>query len=311
MRATTRFQWDPGDGNDTVEGQGGRDTMLFNGANINERMDVSANGQRVRFTRDIANIVMDLDDVESIVAKTLGGADKLVVNDLSGTDMTDVRADLAASGGGDDAAADNVVVNATNADDVVTVTGAGPNAQVAGLAAQVSVSGASAVNDRLTVNGLAGADVIDATGVAAGSILLTLDGGDGDDVLLGGAGDDTLLGGAGDDVLLGGPGNDTLDGGPGDNIVLQSLGADRVTSATAAGMAWLAEPRPHRQRQDRAHRRRQAAHASPRQPGRARARRKHNLSQSSSRPTASATATPAVALSASFARVTAQPVRCH
>ena len=233
------FQWDPGDGNDTVEGQGGRDTMLFNGSNINERMDVSANGQRVRFTRDIANIVMDLDDVESIVAKTLGGADQLVVNDLSGTDMTDVRADLAASGGGDDAAADNVVVNATNADDVVTVSGAGPNAQAAGLAARVSVSGASAVTDRLTVNGLAGSDVIDATGVSAGSILLTLDGGDGDDVLLGGAGNDTLLGGAGDDVLLGGAGNDTLDGGPGSNIVLQSLGADRVTSATAAGMAWL------------------------------------------------------------------------
>ena len=212
--------------------------MLFNGANINERMEVSANGQRVRFTRDIASIVMDLDDVESIVAKSLGGADQLVVNDLSGTDVTDVRADLAAAGGGDDAAADNVVVNATNADDVVTVSGAGPNAQVAGLAARVSVSGASAVSDRLTVNGLAGADVIDATGVSAGSILLTLNGGDGDDVLLGGAGDDVLLGGAGDDVLLGGAGNDTLDGGPGSNIVLQSLGADRVTSATAAGTAW-------------------------------------------------------------------------
>ena len=233
------FQWDPGDGSDIVEGQGGRDTMLFNGANINERMDVSANGQRVRFTRDIASIVMDLDDVESIVAKTLGGADQLVVNDLSGTDVTDVRADLAASGGGDDVAADNVIVNATTADDVVTVSATGPTTQAAGLAARVSLSSASAVNDRLTVNGLAGADVIDATAVTAGSTLLTLDGGDGDDVLLGGAGNDTLLGGAGDDVLIGGPGNDTLDGGPGGNIVLQSLGADTVTSATAAGNDWL------------------------------------------------------------------------
>jgi Ca2+-binding RTX toxin-like protein len=40
------FQWDPGDGNDTIEGQDGTDTMLFNGANINEKMNVSANGQR-------------------------------------------------------------------------------------------------------------------------------------------------------------------------------------------------------------------------------------------------------------------------
>jgi Ca2+-binding RTX toxin-like protein len=233
------FQWDPGDGNDTVEGQDGSDTMLFNGANLGENMEVSANGQRVRFTRNVANIVMDLNDVESIVARTFGGTDNLVVDDLSGTDLTNVRADLAASGGGDDAALDNVVVNGTDADDVVTVTSAAPNAQVAGLAALVSVSGASAVDDRLTVDGLAGADVIDASGVATGSILLTLDGGDGDDVLIGGSGDDTLLGGEGDDVLIGGPGNDGLDGGPGDNVVIQSLGADTVTSATTAGNDWL------------------------------------------------------------------------
>jgi Ca2+-binding RTX toxin-like protein len=232
------FQWDPGDGNDTIEGQAGTDTMRFNGSNANERMDVSANGQRVRFTRDIASIVMDLDDVESIVARTLGGTDNLVVRDLSGTDVTNVQADLASSGGGDDGAADNVVVNGTNADDGVTVTSAGPSAQVAGLSALVSVSGASA-DDRLTVHGLGGDDVIDASSVAAGSILLTLDGGENDDVLIGGAGDDLLLGGAGDDVLIGGPGNDTLDGGPGDNIVLQSFGADTLTSATTAGNDWL------------------------------------------------------------------------
>src|SRR5919198_680954 len=232
------FQWDPGDGSDTVEGQDGRDTMVFNGSNVNEKMDVSANGSRVRFTRDVGNVVIDLDDVESVVARTLGGADNLVVNDLSGTDVTSVRADLAA-GGGDDGAADNVVVDGTNASDVVTVTGAGPNAQLAGLSALVSVTGASAVNDRLTVNGLGGDDVIDASGVAAGSILLALDGGDGDDVLLGGAGDDVLLRGAGDDVLIGGPGNDTLDGGPGDNVVIDSLAANAVTSATTAGNAWL------------------------------------------------------------------------
>jgi Ca2+-binding RTX toxin-like protein len=233
------FQWDPGDGSDTVEGQDGTDTMRFNGSNVSETMDVSANGQRVRFTRDVASIVMDLDDVESIVARTLGGTDNLVVGDLSGTDVTNVHADLASSGG-DDGAPDNVVVNGTNADDGVTVTGAGPSAQVAGLSARVSVSGASAVNDRLTVNGLGGDDVIDASGVAAGSILLTLDGGEGDDVLIGGGGDDVLLGGAGDDVLLGGPGNDTIDGGPGDNVVIQSFGADSLTSATAAGNGWLA-----------------------------------------------------------------------
>ncbi len=234
------FQWDPGDGSDTVEGQDGADTLAFNGANINERMDVSANGSRVRFTRDVANITMDLNDVESIVARTLGGADNVTVNDLSGTDVTSVTTDLAGNGGVDDGAADNVIVNATNGDDVATIAGAGTSAQVTGLAAQVSVTGASAATDRLTVNALAGDDVLDGSGVAAGSILLTLDGGDGDDVLIGGAGADVIRGGAGDDVLIGGPGADILDGGTGDNVVIDSFAANAVTSATAASPSWLA-----------------------------------------------------------------------
>ena len=40
-------------------------------------------------------------------------------------------------------------------------------------------------------------------------------------------------------MLIGGPGIDILDGGPGDNIVIQSVGADTVTSAAAAGNDWL------------------------------------------------------------------------
>ena len=82
------FVWNPGDGSDIVEGQAGADTMQFNGANINENIDISANGSRVRFTRDVANIVMDLNGVETVNFKALGGADRVTVNDLSGTDVT-------------------------------------------------------------------------------------------------------------------------------------------------------------------------------------------------------------------------------
>ena len=77
------FQWDPGDGNDTVEGQDGTDTMLFNGADGDEIFEISANGERVRFTRNVGNIVMDLNDVEAIDLNALGGADTTTVNDLS------------------------------------------------------------------------------------------------------------------------------------------------------------------------------------------------------------------------------------
>jgi Ca2+-binding RTX toxin-like protein len=90
-----------------------------------------------------------------------------------------------------------------------------------GLATQVNITGAEAANDRLIVNTLGGDDVLVASGLAAGAIGLTEDGGDGDDILIGGAGNDVLLGGNGDDVLIGGPGLDTLNGGAGDNILIQ------------------------------------------------------------------------------------------
>ena len=64
-------------------------------------------------------------------------------------------------------------------------------------------------------------DVVVASGLAAGAIQLTEDGGDGADVLVGSQGADILRGGARDDVLLGGPGQDILDGGPGNNILIQ------------------------------------------------------------------------------------------
>ncbi len=60
------FVWNPGDDNDTVDGQAGFDTLLFNGANIAENIDISANGGRARLTRDVANVTMDLNDVETI-----------------------------------------------------------------------------------------------------------------------------------------------------------------------------------------------------------------------------------------------------
>ena len=207
------FQWDPGDGSDVLEGQDGADTLLFNGSNIAENIDASANGQARRLFRNIANVTIDTDDIERLDIKARGGADTLRVNDLTGTDVTSVLADLNGQPAGDDGAADNVIVNGTNGDDVVFVTGQGDGAQVTGLPAQTSVAGAVAASDRLTIAALGGDDVVDGSALAANSALLTLDGGEGDDVLTGGAGDDTLLGGPGDDVLIGGPGTDTAEGG--------------------------------------------------------------------------------------------------
>jgi Ca2+-binding RTX toxin-like protein len=217
------FVWNPGDGSDTVEGQAGSDTMRFNGSNANEQINVSANGQRVRFTRDVGNVVMDLNGVEGIDFNALGGADTITVNDLTGTDLTQLNLDLAGTpgSGAGDGQADSVVVNGTNGNDAVTVAGDASGVSVIGLYAKVNIKGAEAANDRLIVNTVGGDDVLDASGLSAGAIPLTVNGGDGNDVLIGGDGNDTLNGDAGDDVLIGGPGLDVLDGGTGDNILIQ------------------------------------------------------------------------------------------
>ena len=92
------FQWDPGDGNDTIEGQSEIDTLVFNGSNSGESLEVSANGGRVRVTRNLGNIVLDLDDVEKLNINALGGADIFTANDLAGTDANEVNVFLAVAG---------------------------------------------------------------------------------------------------------------------------------------------------------------------------------------------------------------------
>ena len=222
------FVWNPGDGSDTVDGQAGNDTLVFNGANINENIDISANGGHARLSRDVANITMDLDNVETVDVNAKGGADNITVNDLSKTDVNKVNIDL----GGADGASDTVVLNATNGDDAITITNNNGVVTVSGLASEVTISNFDA-NDRIVINGLGGDDVIEASGLTG--MLLTANGGDGDDVLIGSAGNDTLTGGAGDDVLIGGPGLDILDGGPGNNIVIQSATVAPMASNNGTG----------------------------------------------------------------------------
>jgi Ca2+-binding RTX toxin-like protein len=211
-----RFTWNPGDGSDTVEGEGGFDTLTFNGANITEHIDISANGDRVRFTRDVAAITMDLHGVERVEFAALGGADTITVNDLTGTDVKQVALNLAATGGAGDGQADTVIVNGTAGDDHISVVSNGASVVVNGLSAQVTIDGAEAGNDLLVIRGLGGNDTIDASGLGAGHINLQIEGGTGDDTVIGSGGNDIIVGGAGNDVLRGGTGDDTFVWNPGD-----------------------------------------------------------------------------------------------
>jgi Ca2+-binding RTX toxin-like protein len=191
--------------------------MIFNGSNApSENIDISANGNRVRFFRDVGKITMDLDGVEVIDFNALGGADSITVNDLLSTDLAVVNLNLSGSAG-------SVIINGTGGNDNFQIASFenGNRIAVASLFPIVNIIGAEATNDRLRVNTLGGDDAVDAANLTAGSIQLTLDGGDGNDILSSGEGNDTLLGGAGDDVLIGGPGLDVLDGGSGDNTLIQ------------------------------------------------------------------------------------------
>jgi Ca2+-binding RTX toxin-like protein len=214
------FQWDPGDGSDTVEGQDGTDILLFNGSAGDEIFAASANGGRVLFTRNLGNIVMDLDDVERIDLNALGGVDTTTVNDLSGTDVTEVNVNLAGTIGGTagDGAADTVIVNATNGADIIDVVGAGSSVSVLGLAARTNVTNSEGANDSLVINGLGGDDGITATTLPAGVVKLTIDGGAGNDTILGSQGADTLIGGDGDDFAFGDNGNDLALMGAGNDV---------------------------------------------------------------------------------------------
>jgi Ca2+-binding RTX toxin-like protein len=212
-----QFIWNPGDGSDVVEGQAGTDTLVFNGSNANENIDISANGSRVRLFRDVGNVTMDLNGVEHIQLNASGGADTVTVNDLTGTDTTQVTIDLAAiSTGTGDGSPDNVIVDGTAGDDVIKIAGSGGAITVSGLAAKVTIAHAEGANDTLTINGLGGNDTIDASALKAGQISLVINGGDGDDTITGSAGNDTIIGGRGTDVAKLGAGDDTFVWNPGE-----------------------------------------------------------------------------------------------
>jgi len=217
------FVWNPGDGSDIIEGQAGFDTFLFNGSAGAENIDLAANGGRLLLLRNIGTVAGDAHDFEQVMIEARGQADNITVHDLTGTDVTDVALNLAVGAGSPagDGAADSVFIEGTAADDVVVVTGSAAGVSVIGLAARVSIVGGETANDRLLINTLGGEDVVEASGVAVGALRLTLNGGEGNDVLIGSEGDDVLMGGLGDDILIGGSGNDVLDGGPGNNISIQ------------------------------------------------------------------------------------------
>lgn len=154
------FEWDPGDGSDTIEGQAGQDTLLFNGSNAAEKIDLSANGSRLRLVRDVAAITTDAAGIETVNVRLLGSPDTLTVNDLTGTGVTTVGVDLGTFDGTGDGSPDSVIVNGTEGPDKVHVTSFGSQVDIAGLQAHVRIAGSEPGNDTLLLQTLDGDDSV-------------------------------------------------------------------------------------------------------------------------------------------------------
>ena len=151
--------WDPGDGSDLADGGTGFDTLQFNGSDQGEIFHAFQHDGRVTFTRNLGNIVMDVNDTEQIDLHALGGSDTLTVDDIDRSALREIDADL-----GSDTVNDSVVVNGSQANDAFSIDAASGAVQVnrAG-AASTRISGITpeqfgSLVDTLEVDGLGGAD---------------------------------------------------------------------------------------------------------------------------------------------------------
>ncbi len=97
LRGDDRFEWDPGDGNDTVLGGSGTDTLEFNGANVAEEFTITDTYYGAELFRNVGQIDMDLRSVERIEVNGLGDHDLI---DASG--LTKPIQVIADGGDGDD-----------------------------------------------------------------------------------------------------------------------------------------------------------------------------------------------------------------
>lgn len=258
--------WNPGDGSDVIDGEGGSDAMVFSGANIGEKIELAANGARLRFTRDVAAVTMDVGSVERVELQARGGADTVTVNDLAGTGVSRVDVDLNSFPGtpGGDGIGDVVVLNGG---DAVTVSAQGATVLANGLGATVAVQGGEVDFDRLQVNpatvvevdGSPNADtmnvvsVVDHAGVMVAGWSLIIDpinpgklvvnGQAGADVITGGPNATTfpveLVGGDGNDTLSGGYNNEILRGGAGDDSLVWNPGGRNDVFEGEAGVDTL------------------------------------------------------------------------
>ena len=233
-----RFVWEPGDAQDTISGgDDGADIFDFRGrGQAGDTLTLAADGAEVDAIFNAATI--NVSGVEDFLITPGDGAPADVnIDDLFATEATTISVVLPAAGN-----ADTVDVEGRNSADNINVSLDGADVNVAGLTYDIVIEAAAAAEDRLTIEGRGGDDVIKVDAGVENTIDITLNGGDGNDflsadaIINGGAGNDTLIGGAGNDTLNGDGGDDLLDGRGGTNALDGGAGEDTIlVTGTAAG----------------------------------------------------------------------------
>jgi Ca2+-binding RTX toxin-like protein len=227
------FVWNPGGGNDVIDGGPGSDTLAFNGSNIGEIIAVVPDGAGFDVTRNVAAILLKADNIEDLELTTLAGAD-----DVTTTNLVNTAQHITT---GTDASPDTLHLDArglcvARQGDSFVLEGRQP-VSFAGFASvlvnnafcRVDPCDTAVPTQGCTVNGVhnqpcegtPGDDLIIAT---SGDDVIK--GGGGKDRIRGGAGNDTLCGDEGDDLLVGSSGDDTLSGGPGADRLRGNSGND-------------------------------------------------------------------------------------
>ena len=227
------FEWKAGDGNDVVNGDDGIDTLRITGNAADETITITAFGA-ARVSRGAS--IVDAFELERIQVRALGGADSIAVSDLSATTVTSVLVDLAATAGGGaaDKKVDTVTAAGTGNNDVIGISVSNGGIVASGLSTALRITHADAT-DILAIDGGKGDDSISAANLPAGTMSLSLSGGDGQDTLTGTGGNDRIRGGAGNDLAVLGAGNDTFTWSTGDGADLVKGGGGLDTWVYSGG----------------------------------------------------------------------------
>ena len=159
---------------DTVDGGTGVDRLDLQGTFASESLSLSANAGHLVVDDGRAHV--DSDNVENVTFEGFGGldgGDSVAVNDLSGSDVVRFTPDFSApqdptSPNNSD---DQLTIRGTDKVDTISVSGTGPNITVSGLTPLVTPVFLQSP-DVLRIDTLAGADIVDSSGLARNLVQL-------------------------------------------------------------------------------------------------------------------------------------------